>query len=606
MSLPLKNLEPFTAIWLDPEIRLPSTSSSFTNARKKLRETINFLIDFSNADKCIDYIKDEDAKNIILIIAGRLARRIIPSIHNFQQLIAIYITCRPENVMRNQEVAKQYHKVKSVSSSIDQLIEVIVRDQIDREKNENGLLLSLFNSEELLYGMSCKCLEYESELIIWTQTFLQFIIGTERQAGETDITELIKLLKERQNREKSISLANSNDSQMQSVLFEIEIPKRTTISKAFVTFTNLDNLQENTEILFMFGTIFYLSSVSYVEEDKLWMIKLILCDDRNDDIKAVLKEVAGHLQENIERLGFNGDRYNQTSYNNVYQANQSLTNVTDVDLPEIPLPSLYSSKRQGPITILESFPLTTKDENVLHITPSIDTIASMDAAFELSLDTPQNRVRWRIYILWCQTDIRNNAQSYWKFRIQLEKLHLNVRYFDTIDETVQEISRSKNELYFLITSDGLADVLISQVHNHPRVFYLYILSEFTVDKDTSNLVANYKKIRIITDNQQTIYNQIASDLNNTVESPLQHSNEIDDDSSFNQISFNVDEDFTPIAIIDSDYRPGNLFRDVSHDESVFMGFQLLIKIIYCLELTDEDKHDMIQYCRSKCANNKSE
>ncbi|CAF1061924.1 unnamed protein product [Rotaria sordida] len=540
MSLPLKNLEPFTAIWLDPEIRLPSTSSSFTNARKKLRETINFLIDFSNADKCIDYIKDEDAKNIILIIAGRLARRIIPSIHNFQQLIAIYITCRPDNVMRNQEVTKQYHKVKSVSSSIDQLIEVIVRDQIDREKNENGLLLSLFNSEELLYGMSCKCLEYESELIIWTQTFLQFIIGTERQAGETDITELIKLLKERQNREKSISLANSNDSQIQSVLFEIEISKRTTVSKAFVTFTNLDNLQENTETLFMFGTIFYLSSVSYVEEDKLWMIKLILCDDRNDDIKAVLKEVAGHLQENIERLGFNGGRYNETSYNNVHQANQSLTNVTDVDLPEIPLPSLYSSKRQGPITILESFPLTTKDENVLHITPSIDTIASMDAAFELSLDTPQNRVRWRIYILWCQTDIHNNARK------------------------------------------------------------------FTVDKDTSNLVANYEKIRIITDNQQTIYNQIASDLNNTVESPLQHSNEIDDDSSFNQIIFNVDEDFTPIAIIDSDYRPGNLFRDVSHDESVFMGFQLLIKIIYCLELTDEDKHDMIEYCRSKCDNNKSE
>ena len=56
MLLHSKNVEPFTLIWLNADIKSPSTSSSFTNARKKLRETIHFLIDFDNVDECVDYI----------------------------------------------------------------------------------------------------------------------------------------------------------------------------------------------------------------------------------------------------------------------------------------------------------------------------------------------------------------------------------------------------------------------------------------------------------------------------------------------------------------------------------------------------------------------
>ena len=127
-------------------------------------------------------------------------------------------------------------------------------------------------------------------------------------------------------------------------------------------------------------------------------------------------------------------------------------------------------------------------------------MASMDALFKLCLNTPENRVQQRIYIFWCQAGIRDNARSYWEFRTQLEKLHLNVLYFATIDEIDQEISRSKNEIYILITTDELTDVFISKFQNHPLVIYGYILAEFTVGKDTSNLVANCSKIRVVTDN----------------------------------------------------------------------------------------------------------
>jgi hypothetical protein len=90
---------------------------------QKLREVVNDLKTFDNVDECVDYMTDakEDEENIILLVTGRLARHILPFIHDFQQITDIYIQCRPENVERNKQWIKDYKKV--TNSSILLLVE---------------------------------------------------------------------------------------------------------------------------------------------------------------------------------------------------------------------------------------------------------------------------------------------------------------------------------------------------------------------------------------------------------------------------------------------------------------------------------------------------
>ena len=101
------NLETFYLIWLDA---LVNKSQENLNAQQQFRSIINLLKTFENVqdfEKCIDQSSKDD--RICLIFSGRLGEEIVPRIHQYRQIVSIYIYCR--NKKRNDEWAKHFSKV---------------------------------------------------------------------------------------------------------------------------------------------------------------------------------------------------------------------------------------------------------------------------------------------------------------------------------------------------------------------------------------------------------------------------------------------------------------------------------------------------------------
>jgi hypothetical protein len=100
------NLETFTLIWLDS---LVNTSQDNIDTKVLLRKAINRLKTFENSEKCVEYIRSIPREHIVLIVSGRLGQVVVPIIHRFPQLIAIYVYC--SDIKRNEEWSKKFSKV---------------------------------------------------------------------------------------------------------------------------------------------------------------------------------------------------------------------------------------------------------------------------------------------------------------------------------------------------------------------------------------------------------------------------------------------------------------------------------------------------------------
>jgi hypothetical protein len=95
----------------------------------------------------------------------------------------------------------------------------------------------------------------------------------------------------------------SND--MASVLFEIEADPLMVDTKPFADIMRQSKYTDEHEILFMFGSIFRVSSVDH-EAGSKWIIRMSLCDDDDQDVQGVLKYMQkqnGKGQTNLLTLG---------------------------------------------------------------------------------------------------------------------------------------------------------------------------------------------------------------------------------------------------------------------------------------------------------------
>jgi len=156
------NLETFFLFWLDAQV---NATEENRQTQKKLRQIINHLRTFDDQDQCqqcISYFSEQD--RVILIVSGQLGRQIVPQIHRLRQLSAIYVYCRDKQL--NDEWARHYTKVKNfllnffyelifiqvkgVIVQLDDLINQIRSDQINRMKIEEPLSINIytFNSNE--------------------------------------------------------------------------------------------------------------------------------------------------------------------------------------------------------------------------------------------------------------------------------------------------------------------------------------------------------------------------------------------------------------------------------------------------------------------------
>lgn len=112
-----RNFESFCLVWF---------SANETNAdekimaiQSKLRQAINHLQLFNNPEECIDYIKRVENEKVILIISNTSEEDILSEIHDWAQLLAVYLIFHHETITGH--CVDNYRKVSRIetSSTID-------------------------------------------------------------------------------------------------------------------------------------------------------------------------------------------------------------------------------------------------------------------------------------------------------------------------------------------------------------------------------------------------------------------------------------------------------------------------------------------------------
>ncbi|CAF1206576.1 unnamed protein product [Rotaria sordida] len=123
----------FLLVWLDA--RIDESKQDFKNSLTRLRHLVVSITTFTDAEECIQFMKELEEEKIFLIISGSLGEQIVPKINAWPQLDSIYVFCG--NRLIHEQWAKNMSKVKGVYTGIDSICEAL---QIDRERCDQAMI----------------------------------------------------------------------------------------------------------------------------------------------------------------------------------------------------------------------------------------------------------------------------------------------------------------------------------------------------------------------------------------------------------------------------------------------------------------------------------
>ncbi|CAF1303903.1 unnamed protein product, partial [Rotaria sordida] len=107
---------------------------------------------------------------------------------------------------------------------------------------------------------------------------------------------------------RALSFLNAPDNtdNLEPVLFEIVADPTVAITKPFADIRAYSEYPEESEILFMLGSIFRLDNIDYSNDNQVWIIRMTLCSENEHDLKNVLmymKQQLGNGETNLRTLG---------------------------------------------------------------------------------------------------------------------------------------------------------------------------------------------------------------------------------------------------------------------------------------------------------------
>ena len=101
------HLEIFSLIWLDTNVHHEGNQDT----QQRLRPIINHLKKFQDGEECKQYIKQRPIHDrLVLIVSSELGRQVVPSIHKFRQMSAIYVTSTDKK--SDEQWAHEFVKVR--------------------------------------------------------------------------------------------------------------------------------------------------------------------------------------------------------------------------------------------------------------------------------------------------------------------------------------------------------------------------------------------------------------------------------------------------------------------------------------------------------------
>ncbi|CAF0780859.1 unnamed protein product [Didymodactylos carnosus] len=134
-------------------------------------------------------------------------------------------------------------------------------------------------------------------------------------------------------RERTLALVfagagtHNTDANVVSVLFEIEVETQLEDAKPFADISVLSDLgPEEKEVLFMFGSVFKIVNISRNEDEKLWIIKLVLAGQENKELKPVFESMKNEIPQKTDLLVLGGVFRNMGKSNEAEKYYQRLLN----------------------------------------------------------------------------------------------------------------------------------------------------------------------------------------------------------------------------------------------------------------------------------------
>ena len=109
------NISNYNVIWLDTSIH----SKQNAHLQTRLRSVVVQLQVFEDVVQCEQYIQSAfDTNQFIFIVSGKLGQEIIPRIHGYSIIYAIYVYC--VNKDSYQVWAREYPKVSRRRHSVEE------------------------------------------------------------------------------------------------------------------------------------------------------------------------------------------------------------------------------------------------------------------------------------------------------------------------------------------------------------------------------------------------------------------------------------------------------------------------------------------------------
>jgi tetratricopeptide (TPR) repeat protein len=133
----------FLLVWLDGSID-EQNNDDCRNSITKLKELVNTVNTFTNADECIDFITDIKEETIFIIVSGTFTAAIVPIVQDILQVSCVYILCKDKS--RYEQWALQWSKVKGVFTDITPINEAL--KQATQVCEQNMVSISFIKSND--------------------------------------------------------------------------------------------------------------------------------------------------------------------------------------------------------------------------------------------------------------------------------------------------------------------------------------------------------------------------------------------------------------------------------------------------------------------------
>jgi tetratricopeptide (TPR) repeat protein len=168
----------FLLLWLDGSID-EKNNDDYRNSITKLRQVVNTVNTFTDANECIEFINGIKEETIFMISSGAFGQTTVPTVHDKPQISTIYIFCG--NKSRHEKWAQQWPKVKGVFTDITPICEAL--KQAAQDCDQNMLSISFVKKTD---GNSKQNLDQLDQSFMYTQILKDILLTIDFEQKHID------------------------------------------------------------------------------------------------------------------------------------------------------------------------------------------------------------------------------------------------------------------------------------------------------------------------------------------------------------------------------------------------------------------------------------